>query len=258
MKLQFYRKSRKVYAMLIDSLEQLNSYLANEPVDFYDVGCGHGGSIEWVKKKFNLELGLGFEISVEKAKSASKNGHVVTTLPYHTLEVLKRVYATTFLHCLEHVSQRHVVQELVFKAVNVSSGIVYIRQPFFDADELLSNMGLKLYWSTWLGHPNRMKTADFEELLRNDDMNQKISEYFIYGRTPILDASDECVTSILEEPNFSPKTSQPLFKKNYEKFSFPVYREVVVVILPVGSKMKVKNLLKFHGDIQLLHQKNEL
>ena len=61
----------------------------------------------------------------------------------------------------------HDVKSFVEKACSISKDFVFIQQPYFDADSYLFKKGLKLFWSDWRGHPNRMTSLDFNLLLRD-------------------------------------------------------------------------------------------
>ena len=49
---------------ILENLDELiKEKLALNVIDFIDAGCGTGGSIDFCKKTFNAEVGIGFDLN---------------------------------------------------------------------------------------------------------------------------------------------------------------------------------------------------
>ena len=65
----------------------------------------------------------------------------------------------TISHTLEHLRDLVEVRKTLGSAVKVATDFLFIRGPYFDADDLLQTQGLKFFWSDWSGHPCHLTTG---------------------------------------------------------------------------------------------------
>lgn len=133
-------------------------------------------------------------------------------------------------HFLERLPNMDAAERCIRTAVAVANEFVLIRQPFFDADEYLKALGLKLHWSDWRATKNRMRTSNFRSVLDELLDDRKIRRYVLFHKTRIVDSDDPCI-----HPQSSPSDQQAWDAirhppKPYYKFGIAVFREVGALI----------------------------
>jgi SAM-dependent methyltransferase len=218
-----------------------------ENFDFIDFGCSTGGNVEFVKRVVPNIKGLGIDIDPKKVEGAKARGIEAITLDILTIESRKLVEFVTMSHFLEHLDSPREAEKFIRKAVDISRSFVHIRQPFFDGDGYLLELGLKCYWSDWRGHPNNMKMLDFYKIgikLLNRGL---IHSFSIYGRIRIHDATDECIVP-LGAPMDSGKYNESFGKKNNVIFPHSLFRETVMEIC-VSSVDAPERIMKMHRSL---------
>lgn len=199
--------------------------------DFFDFGCSDGANIKFIQKIDSGLRGLGIDIDSKKIEAAKANN--LQALNYDILKIPseKIVDFVTMSHFLEHLPSTKVAGQMIEKACEVGREFVLIRQPWFDSDGFLPSHKLKLYWSDWTGHPNRMTTLDFYLILRLLIIKRKITSFQIFGRTPIKSSADACIIPI--------ETATNQHHYNFEVhgnkimnlvFDSTIYREIIVLI----------------------------
>jgi hypothetical protein len=215
---------------------------ALDDYDFVDFGCSSGGSIQFAQHKLGGARGLGLDISQAKVDAARQVGYDarVTDVTGLSAEQLGTVRFVTMLHFLEHLGSVDLAGDCIRSACRIADEFVFIRQPFFDADSYLAALGLKLYWSHWHGHPNRMKAAELQAILEDLLGRRKIRRFILFNRTPIVDSDDPCVhpqSSPVDQHEWDPQKHGP---KPFYKFQLPVYREVGALIHTRARKLDEK------------------
>lgn len=201
-------------------------------VEFFDFGCSNGGSIESVKTFFGDDSkGMGFDISPTKLETASSRNHLVTSFNILKLPDESLVNFTTLFHILEHIDSQVTVKRLLQKACAVSKEFVFLKQPFFDADPYLFSHGLKLYWSHWHGHPNRMTSLEMYLILVDLLDTKKIVGFSIYGKKRIPDSACSQVLPLnapIDQHDYDPDKHPP--KRTDLVFDVPVFYELAALI----------------------------
>ena len=193
-------------------------------IDFIDFGCGTGGSINWVKTRFGGETHLGLTNREHEVETAIKNGYNVKLQDITNDDVeLPKCRYVSMLHFLEHLKDEQTVEKVISKAINLASEFVFIKVPYFDQIEYLKNLGLRLTWTNWIGHP----TAVTSEMLKNitDKFSKQAKIGFLY---PIIDSdSNEIIpiSSPVDTVLYDVKLEQ---KKHIELIN--VYRETYCFI----------------------------
>jgi len=201
-------------------------------VQFFDFGCSNGGSIEHVNTKYDRDSkGMGFDISQTKLEEASSRDHLVSNFDILSLPEQPMVGYTTMFHILEHIDSQATVSGFIQKACAVSRDFVFIIQPFFDADAFLFAHGLKLFWSDWGGHPNRMTTLEMYLILNALYRDKKIEGFKIFGKGLICDSSYAQIlplNTLFDQQDYDPDEHPP--KRTDLVFDFPVFKELAVLI----------------------------
>jgi SAM-dependent methyltransferase len=164
--------------------------------DFIDFGCSKGGSLAFAKKRFGGVRGLGIDIAQSKVDSTRKTGLDAICYNIHDIPDEKLVRFVIMSHFLEHVPAPSDVKAFLRKACVISKEFVYIQQPYFDADGNLFKRGLKLFWSDWTGHPNRMTSLELWLLLRDLQREGLPISYSIHAYKPIVDSADPSIHSL--------------------------------------------------------------
>lgn len=199
--------------------------------DHIDFGCSKGGSLLFAQRRLGGRKGLGIDVRESKVKATRAAGFAAVTYDIHKIPDIKLVRFTVMSHFLEHIPSASDVRAFVRKACLISKEFVYIQQPFFDADDYLANKGLKLFWSDWTGHPNRMTSLQIHTLLSNLQKEGLPINYSIHFRTPIVDSDDVRI-----HPAASPKDQHDYDSSIHPKkevgieFEDEVFAETVCLI----------------------------
>jgi len=208
----------------------INRLSANN-IEFIDFGCSQGGSIKFAKKHFDAINGLGIDIDpvkVEMTRSLGFDAEVADLTKFQGLG--KQVRFSIMSHFLEHLPSIELTKSCLLSAISISEEFIYIQQPYFDSDGYLFRNGLKLFWSDWSGHPNRMTSLEFHNLLSPLLSNGVISRFAIYGCNPIVNSHDKIVHPISSPINQHQWEKETHEKKPIIEFSEPVFRELKVLI----------------------------
>jgi SAM-dependent methyltransferase len=206
-----------------------------------DFGCGSGGSVDFVKKQFGYQRVAGIELDPRKIELARTAGVEVLQADATSVAVTPGVVSASFMfHFLEHLKTLADARAVLIQACRAARDFVLIRQPFFGADELLLERGLKLAWSTWRTHANRMTTLSFHSILNELRDKGLLKKFFISYAIPIESTEDTQVIPLdtgseelfYDEAKHGPKLAAPLTG---------VYREVCVVI-QIGAEIPLEKI----------------
>lgn len=219
----------------------LAEIVRREGIHFLDFGCSTGGSLRRYSSLYDGKAtGLGLDMDVAKVNAARASGNRAVLFDINDLSASKvRVNFVSLSHFLEHLSGIKEASRAIQVACHISRHFVVINQPYFDADGLLLRAGLKPYWSDWSGHPNRMTSLEFHNILYPLVRKQSITAFHIYGRGRITSYDDDRLIP-LETPTNSQRRPTPVSFPSVprsdihidlaDKISFPVYAETVVII----------------------------
>lgn len=136
---------------------------------FLDVGCKIGGSFT-ISNQFGYlpEEGLGIDININSVNKFIKTGNHgivadATDLPFKdsTFELV------IFSHVIEHLPNKEMGFKSLMECIRVSSKYVFLALPFFDEDDYLNSLGLKTYYSDWVGHKNKVHLTEILENIPN-------------------------------------------------------------------------------------------
>ena len=170
--------------------------------DFLDFGCSTGGSIGLAQSLFGKGRGLGLDIDPAKVETARSSGHDAMLADLTNLTIPPNLVRHVMLcHFLEHLPGLKTAEQAMASAVRTAREFVYVAQPWFDSDGYLFSRGLKIYWSDWHGHPNRMTSLDFHyvlEALRQRDM---ILGYRMFARDRISNSRNPVIHPLASRRN---------------------------------------------------------
>ncbi len=214
---------------------EFTEYITKGLVDFVDFGCSSGGSMVEMSKLFPAARGLGVDIDEAKIAQAKSTGHQAMVADARYLRARSgNVRFCILSHFLEHLPSLNDATMSLLSATEISTDFVFVRQPNFDADGYLFNLGYKTYWSDWHGHPNRMTALEmhrvFEYLLRRGSLES----YEIYAHGRIKNSSDPAVHPLASPENQQIYDAEKHPPKPLRRLPFlqPVYTEIHAI----GSK----------------------
>ena len=226
-----------------DADSRLRAELEAGEFDFLDFGCSKGDSIASVQQVFGPGRGLGVDISNDKVAQARSRGIdaiVGDLIDFSAPD--KVVRHVSMLHFLEHLNSLRDARKCLNTAVRVAREFVFVRQPFFDADGYLFANGLKLHWSDWTGHPNKMTTLDFYSMLCSQLSAGLIRRFAIFAIGRIDSSEHPAIHPVASPPDqqiYDPQL-HPEKPKAPLGFTQQVFVETVVVIeLSGGSAIDV-------------------
>ena len=188
--------------------------------DFVDLGCSHGGSLEYCAHRFGADRGLGLDIDSRKVEEARAAGHDAVVADVTQLQVRDRVRFVSMMDFLEHLPSLGAVEAVIESAARIATDFLFIRHPSFEGEEYLSCLGLRQYWWHWRGHPTHPQVADYCQIF--DRLG--LGLYTIGYRGEIADSLDPTVLvdgEPIDQGPFDPRvhTARP-----YVAFSRPLWR----------------------------------
>ena len=229
----------------------ITSFLTSKQIDHIDFGCSKGGSLDFAKKRLGGYRGLGIDIDLAKVAATREAGFEAIQYDIQQLPNRKLVRFVIMSHFLEHLPKFTDVKAMVRKAFQISTEFVYIQQPFFDADGYLLEKGLKLFWSDWRGHPNRMTSLEMILTLRDLQLEGFKFSYSLHAHKQVEDSSDPCVhpinsprdlTYYVQENNLDKGATIP--------FNGNVFRELVTLITFPGAEHEaIAKRLRYHKTL---------
>lgn len=215
--------------------------------DFIDFGCSKGGSLLFGQQAFGGKRGLGIDCEESKVELTRNAGFEAVNFNIHDIPDEKLVRFVVMSHFLEHVPDPADVKAFIKKACAISTDFVYIQQPYFDSDSYLARNRLKLFWSDWRGHPNRMTSLELWIMLRDLRAEGIDINYSIHFRHKILDSSDKRIHSF-----FSPidqlEFDESMHPGKSEKIEFqePVFAEIrALITMPGIDHSELLNSIKY-------------
>lgn len=198
--------------------------------DYFDFGCSTGGNIEFTKALLPHLRGLGVDIDNNKIQRARANGHDAIIANILDIPAEKKVGFVSMAHFLEHLSSVGDARAIIGKAISVSRNFVLIRQPWFDSDGELLQVGLKFFWSHWRGHRNKMTTLDFYSLLAAEVQKKTIKGFSIYGRREVKDSTHAALIPLTSPIDQFKYDSALHGAKEAFPLPFSSYEEIIVKI----------------------------
>lgn len=159
-------------------------------IDCLDLGCGTGASTAWAKHAIGWDTQLGLNNRSDEVEIATANGYNVRLQDITTYEPFDRCRYVVSFHCLEHLRSESEFAWVMQKAVSAASEFVFVKVPFFETKKLneLKDLGLRLTWTNWTGHPTPVTIDMIERTLAKIGVSGKTGHLI-----PMLRTSAECV-----------------------------------------------------------------
>ncbi len=220
-------------------------------IDYIDFGCSKGGSLAFAKTRFNGHRGLGIDIDQSKVEKTIAAGYDAIRYDIHDIPDEKLVRFVVLSHFLEHVPGNADVKDFIRKACTISNEFVYIQQPYFDADPYLFERGLKLFWSDWSGHPNRMTSLELWLVLRDLKEEGLPITFSLHAYRLIPDSSDPRIHPLASPVNqfdYTADVHPP--KDQFVQFDNNVFYELICLItLPGFDHVEQLKKLRYNRTI---------
>lgn len=221
--------------------------------DLVDFGCSDGASMEFAFKHLGCKTGLGVDIDPGKVEKTRALGYdaVVADLT-RSDNFSGRARISILSHVLEHIPDIMLANQILNTATLISSEAVLVRQPWFDSDGLLMQMGVKPYWSDWPGgHTNHMSSLQMFLALKACLDKGQIASFSVWGHYPITSTADECLVPLESRPNrhkYDPEADAP---KPEVPLEFDCFRELMAYV-GVAPEVDTSRLPRPFGACKLL------
>lgn len=195
-------------------------------LDYLDLGCKKGGSFEFCKKVLGGTTGIGIDLNIDyvcqfKNEVAEAIVGNIIELPIKS----KSVKFVNISHVLEHLPDWESVEKVILESCRVANDFVFIKGPYFDADEYLSKYSLKFFWSDATWHKTHIKTSQLSKFLRHNKI-----KFSIYGKKQIVDSSHHTILPISAPQNQLKYETYRHGKKNFIKFDRDLFQEMICII----------------------------
>jgi len=221
--------------------------------DFADFGCSNGSSLQFGIKVLKGRKGFGIDIDPKKVASAKAAGYDAIKGDFCNLDLPDGCVDFTILsHTLEHLPTLDCAKEAIKNAIRISRKFVFIRGPFFDADDYLKCLGLKFYWSDWTGHTLHLKAEHVMNIL--EEINAP--NYEIYGRFLLNSSTDTTIHPLSSLKNQHHWELEKHGVKPILTLTQPVYREFCGIIW-LAENVSVSDVRNWSHK-HLLYQKGTL
>jgi hypothetical protein len=192
--------------------------------DFLDFGASSGGSLEFGRGRLGGARGLGIDIDPHKLQMMRAAGYECVHGDVTSLALpADSVRFVVMSHLLEHLSGLPDIQTAISSAAGVASDFLFISGPYFDADDYLESVGVRLFWSHWTGHTYHLRVTELAFVLTC----LGLSDHLILLSGPIPDSSHPAVhplASPIDQHEYNPQTHPP---KPLIQFDRPVFQELI-------------------------------
>jgi len=199
--------------------------------DFVDFGCSVGRSMKFAQTVWSVEHGIGIDRSPYKVRKTQDQGFEAEVADLtSSLNFSGQTRFSILSHILEHIPDMYAVEDILNTASTISSEFVFVRQPWFDSDGPLAELGLKMFWSDWKGHPNRMTSLEMYLILKRQLDAEMISGFSIWGLGRVPSSVPGCIIPLdsgSDRKHYNPETDPP---KEKVKFDFPCFQQLVAYI----------------------------
>jgi hypothetical protein len=202
--------------------------------DFIDLGCSHGGSLDYCTKRFGADRGIGLDIDPRKVDEARAGGHEAVVADVTRLELRDQVRFVSMMDFLEHLPSLDAVEAVIQGAAAIATDFLFIRHPSFEGEDYLRSLGLRQYWWHWRGHPTHPQVADYCRIFERLGLRL----YTITYRGEIRDSLDTTVLlddEPIDQGAFDPSVHA---ERPYIGFTRPIWRsqDIFVALRPFDPR----------------------
>ena len=184
--------------------------------DFLDLGSKGGASISYAKTHLGGKMGLGIELRKKFVAEANKAGRYCILGDATKLQFPdKCVNFVVMSHFLEHLPDLQSTETVIKSSARVAKDFLFIKGPSFDDDEYLGNLGLKLFYSDWSGHPVKLASPILIDILKR----MELTDYKLFFHRFILDSDDSAIHPAESPPDqhgYDSKKHPPKVKINFD------------------------------------------
>ena len=235
---------------------EFTEFISKDLVDFVDFGCSVGGSMLEMSKLFPGARGLGVDIAEAKIAKAKAQGHQAMVADARYLRTREgRVRFCIMSHFLEHLPSVNDANLSLLSAAEISTDFIFVRQPNFDADAYMFNLGYKTFWSDWHGHPNRMTVLEVHRAFEFLVKRGSLAGYEIFANGRIKDSRDPAVHPLASPQNQQTYDAEKHPPKPIRRLPFlqPVYTEIHAIGLKSSDSEFLDIYAKRYADAAHLY-----
>ena len=230
----------------------MNMSINIDEFDFCDFGCRNGGSIQYGIKHLKGKRGFGIDIDPKCVEVCQTNGYDAMVGDFCNINLPdKCVDFSLLFHVLEHLPTLNQAQAAIKNAIKISKKFVFIMGPYFDADDYLKSLGLKMYWSDWTGHPLHLTTDNLISIL--DEL--KVENYEIYKRSKLTTSSSEEFIPFNAPINSLQYDLIKHGEKPIVEFNQLLFREIMCIIWLSDTISNVDDIRRSRDDRYLIQKK---
>jgi len=173
----------------------VHAALASGRYAFVDVGCGDGGSMNQLSRRFGRTPGLGLDSDRELVDAARVAGFDALVCDLVAPDVVfpeQTVEFAAAMDVLEHLPSERDVVSVLRQLWRVAREFVFIRHPSFEDVAYLASLGLKFNWTDWTEHPTMLKLDDYRRIFAELGW----TDYSIVPHMRYLDSRHDSVVPI--------------------------------------------------------------
>ncbi len=194
--------------------------------DFLDFGSSKGASTDFAQHHLGGKRGLGLDFDPRKVEEATQEGYECVCTNLIEVDLPEKCVDFVIVnHLLEHLHSIPQIRKVIENALRSARNFVFIGGPWFDADEYLSSLGFKFYWSDW--HHHRVHVTC--ELLTRLFRQLGVKDYAFLGSERIYDSMHSTIHPFEAPPNQHHYKEAHGFKP-YMRFSKPLFREMMCLV----------------------------
>ncbi|GEM_PF-1291545 len=195
--------------------------------DFIDLGASEGGSIRFAQERLGGGRALAIDIDPHKVARIRAAGLDCIQGDATALRLPPgSVRFAVLSHFLEHLPDRDAVRRAIVSAAEVATDFLFIRGPCFDADDYLAGLGLKFFYSDWVGHRCHLTSGDLVDSLHGAGLHH----YKLLLVGPTANAQDPFLHPLSSPPDQHKYDPTRHAKKPAVEFGRPVFKGIVVFV----------------------------
>ena len=226
--------------------------------DFVDIGCGNGDSLCFGVEKFGGKYGLGIDKNKDKLLQTIERlkSHNIT-MGLHKLELdillldtkdedyYKNFRFTTCINVMQEFENISEVKHVINKFVDLSNEFIYITHENNDYNDYLNSEGLRKLHTRLPWNKILLTSTDYINILTQLKDDDKISNFKIYSRKPILDSSDNIIESLYEDKDKEIKELNDVY-------------DSIDVVIALNDEVSIEELSKkITGEKKLIYSSKE-